>query len=622
MAVNSGALGIVMVLAIVRLIAASFSTRSMLAKQRVRVVALGTLFGFGPAAALQLLWVFFPADLPWSQGVLSFAPLLFPLAVFYAAYQHDLFRIDAAIRRWLVYLLASGIVALSYVAFATFFDLWLRPQALTESIAFTVVFTFSVLLLFFPLRTRLQAFVDRVFFGTAYDGAAVLAETGRQLSSARSVDEVAEIVRRVVAATVSAQDAVLFYRRGGPDGVLGELAGERPLPESLCRALAGGRVVSGHDAAEMFGQSGSHQAARLAMERLGAKVVVPMMMDGKLAGALALGAKKSGAYYTGDDVQFLLALAQETVIAFENARSYEAVRSLATELEERVRERTAQLATANGQLAQSNQELAHAYAELQQAQVKLLQTEKLASLGRLAAGVAHEINNPVSFISSNIEPLRSRIDELQEIVPAERGPLLDEIREFVDIMGRGAERTTRIVGDLRTFSRLGQAPFKSVDLREGIEVSLRLLEPRWRGRVEIHREFADLPEVECDAGQINQVVMNLLANAFDAIADRGEVWLSTWYDDDFVGFSVRDDGAGIPAERLERIFEPFFTTKEVGRGTGLGLAIVHGIVTAHRGRIEVASRPGEGTTFQVWLPRRSAASEADAEASATPPARG
>jgi signal transduction histidine kinase len=139
-----------------------------------------------------------------------------------------------------------------------------------------------------------------------------------------------------------------------------------------------------------------------------------------------------------------------------------------------------------------------------------------------------------------------------------------------------------------------------------------LLEPRWRGRVEIHRDYADLPEVECDAGQINQVVMNLLANAFDAIPGEGHVWLRTWSDDEIVGFAVRDDGAGIPEERLEQVFEPFFTTKEIGRGTGLGLAIVHGIVTAHRGRIEVASRPGEGTTFQVWLPRRSAAAAADA----------
>jgi signal transduction histidine kinase len=441
----------------------------------------------------------------------------------------------------------------------------------------------------------------------------VLAEIGKELSGARSLEGVAAIVRRVVAATVSADPAILFLR-GGEGEALRELAGERSLPATLVRALAGGRVISVQDAAEMLGPSGSNRAARLAMERLDAKVVVPMIIEGRLAGALALGAKRSGAFYTGDDVQFLLAVAQETAMAVENARSYDAIRSLATELEERVRERTAQLGSANEQLAQSNHELAQAYAELRQAQVKLLQTEKLASLGRLAAGVAHEINNPVSFISSNISPLRSRIAELEEIVPPERGALLDEIREFVDIMGRGAERTTRIVGDLRTFSRLGQAPFKPIDLREGIEVSLRLLEPRWRGRVEIHREYADLPEVECDGGQINQVFMNLLANAFDAIPDDGgRVWLRTWCDEEFVGFSVRDDGAGIPAERLERIFEPFFTTKEIGRGTGLGLAIVHGIVTAHRGRIEVVSGPGEGTAFQVWLPRRSVPQDADPE---------
>ena len=150
---------------------------------------------------------------------------------------------------------------------------------------------------------------------------------------------------------------------------------------------------------------------------------------------------------------------------------------------------------------------------------------------------------------------------------------------------------------------------KPADLQEGLEVTLRLLESRTRDRVTVHRAYEPLPLVECDPGQINQVFMNLLANACDAAPPSGNIWVATAVRDRDACVIIRDDGPGIPADRLGRIFEPFFTTKDVGSGTGLGLAIAHGIVAAHGGRIEVESAPGAGATFRVVLPAAASAFE-------------
>jgi two-component system NtrC family sensor kinase len=240
--------------------------------------------------------------------------------------------------------------------------------------------------------------------------------------------------------------------------------------------------------------------------------------------------------------------------------------------------------------------------------VQLVQSEKMASLGRLVAGVAHEINNPVSFIASSVVPLRRRLEKAAGAPAAEATKMLREAGEIVDIMARGAERTVAIVKDLRSFSRLHEATRKLVDLHEGLEVTLRLLEARFRDRITIHRQYGTLPLVECDPGQVNQVFMNVLANACDAIDGRGNVWVSTEADGEAVTVAIRDDGRGMPADVLGRIFDPFFTTKDVGAGTGLGLAISHGVVEAHGGRIEVESAPGAGATFRIVLPLSAALS--------------
>jgi signal transduction histidine kinase len=453
----------------------------------------------------------------------------------------------AVVRRGAYYVLLTGAVGLGYLSAAVLFNVVLQARAVTDSRAFPVLFTLAVLLLFNPLRSRLQALVDRVFFRTRYDGAQVLARVGAELAATLKRE-------RIVALVCDAVDEAIPNTGTRLDlGVPGEAGG---------------------------------QAAALA---------VPLELRGEVVGALAVGAKRSGLPYGGDDVEFLGALAHEAAIALENARSYEALVALNARLEERVRERTAQLEGAN-------RELAEAYTELKNAEVQLVQSEKMASLGRLVAGVAHEINNPVSFIAASVAPLRRRLESAATDAPPEVAKLLGDAGEIVDVMARGAERTAAIVKDLRSFSRLGEATRKPVDLHEGLEVSLRLLEPRWRDRIAIQRDYGTLPLVECDPGQVNQVFMNVLANACDAIPERGNLWLTTRAEEDMVQITIRDDGVGMPPQVVGRIFDPFFTTKDVGGGTGLGLAISHGVVTGHGGRIEVESAPGEGATFRITLP--------------------
>ena len=303
-------------------------------------------------------------------------------------------------------------------------------------------------------------------------------------------------------------------------------------------------------------------------------------------------------------------------------------------ISERLRESERDLAEKNRRLhdALDSAEAAHAelraaYERLQQAEVHLIQSEKMRGLGVLVAGVAHELNNPISFVSANVEHVRSYVERLRTLLDAYTAlPLADAARApldapraelridrvLADLPGvladceEGARRTKQIVSELRTFSRSDDADaWQRVDLHRGIDGTLGLLAHRLRDRVTVHRNFGVLPPVECLPGQLNQVFLNLLANAAEAIGPRpGNVWLTTRPGPaaGVVSIAVRDDGPGMSPEVRARIFEPFFTTKPVGQGTGLGLSVSYGIVQRHRGTLTVDSSPGQGATFTITLP--------------------
>jgi two-component system, NtrC family, sensor kinase len=248
---------------------------------------------------------------------------------------------------------------------------------------------------------------------------------------------------------------------------------------------------------------------------------------------------------------------------------------------------------------------------------------KLATLGMLVAGVAHEINTPLGALNSNHDVLRRTLERLQVILEDEQvdETELDEVRRIVRAIGEviqintvAVQRMVSIVGSLRSFGRLDRARIDIVDLHEGIESTLALLAHEMRGRAQVVKEFSPLPRVECNAQQLNQLFMNLLHNAAHAIRGSGTITVRTRVAGaDAVVVEVEDTGVGIPAESLERIFEPGFTTKGSRVGMGLGLLISQQIVEQHGGRIAVRSAVGEGTTFTVTLPVRMPPTAAEAK---------
>jgi signal transduction histidine kinase len=261
---------------------------------------------------------------------------------------------------------------------------------------------------------------------------------------------------------------------------------------------------------------------------------------------------------------------------------------------------------------------------LKDTQAQLVHSEKMASLGQLVAGVAHEINNPLNFVVNGVGPLKEAIGDVLEVLERSRslGSLseadrrcLAELEEEVDLVGsvdcvsdlmgaieEGARRAAVIVQHLRSFSRLDEAELKRANIHDGIEGSLSLMRPRLRDRIEIVREFGDVPEFDCRPAHLNQVFMNLLSNAEQAIEGKGTITIRTGVEGKRIFVEVADTGCGIDEQNLDRIFEPFFTTKDVGRGTGLGLSISFGIVESHNGSIEVQTEKGKGSTFTVWIP--------------------
>jgi signal transduction histidine kinase len=228
----------------------------------------------------------------------------------------------------------------------------------------------------------------------------------------------------------------------------------------------------------------------------------------------------------------------------------------------------------------------------------------MKSLGQLVAGVAHELNNPIGFVHANLQLLDEFVKKLMDgpHSESEAARIADSITKLLSRSREGTERVKKIVQDLRTFSRMDQAELQEVDLHEEIDRTLALMEPRLKNRIEVERDYGALPRVTCFAGQLNQVFLNLLVNACDAIEEQGRIRVKTRPLRDGVRIQISDDGPGIPESVQSRIFDPFFTTKPVGAGTGLGLSLSHGIIERHNGRISVVSSPGRGTTFTVEVP--------------------
>lgn len=289
------------------------------------------------------------------------------------------------------------------------------------------------------------------------------------------------------------------------------------------------------------------------------------------------------------------------------------------------------------ELRESKEEAEQALAKLKETQAQMIQSEKMASVGQLAAGVAHEINNPTAFISSNLKALsdyqsdlsrlirryRKLVTDLKDIMASEEccRPLseqlegiraleaeididfiLDDTESLIKESREGTERIKKIVLNLKDFAHPSEDKLQSADIKECLESTLNIVWNELKYKATVKKEYGDLPRVECYPHQLNQVFMNLLVNAAQAIEKQGEIKIATTADDAYVEIKISDTGSGISKENISRIFDPFFTTKEAGKGTGLGLHLAYNIINKHNGTIGVESTVGEGTTFTVRIP--------------------
>jgi two-component system, NtrC family, sensor kinase len=287
-----------------------------------------------------------------------------------------------------------------------------------------------------------------------------------------------------------------------------------------------------------------------------------------------------------------------------------------------IQQRLAEAITVSDEERRKQQEL---IVKLEDAKNQLFQSEKLASIGQLAAGVAHEINNPIGFVNSNLGTLERNVTDLMKLVAAFESKeielpevaqkelkkikkeidfeyLKEDLADLIKESKEGLGHVRRIVADLKDFSRVDQSGWQIADLEKCIDTTLNVVSNEIRYKTTVVKEYGHPPLVECVPGQINQVLMNLVVNAAQAFPERGQITLRTGEEGMYVWIEVEDDGVGIPPENLQRIFEPFFTTKPVGTGTGLGLSVCYNIIRKHEGDLTVRSEVGKGTCFRVKLP--------------------
>ena len=352
----------------------------------------------------------------------------------------------------------------------------------------------------------------------------------------------------------------------------------------------------------------------------------PMLNQGKLIGILYLENHLSTGAFSPDRIEIMNLLSAKAAISIQNAMLYRRLEDYSRNLETQVEIRTQELQENNQQLQQTLQ-------QLQRTQTQLIQTEKMSSLGQMVAGIAHEINNPITFITGNIKHTRRAINDLLDLINLYQQEfpqatlaiedkfaeidlefLCDDLPKMLDSMQNGSDRIRKIILSLRNFSRLDESKSKQVDIHEGLENTLMLLQHRFPGKgsrpdVAVVKNYGQLPQVHCYPSQLNQVFLQILTNAIDVLTtpdspDAPEIRITTEvYDDKTVRISIADNGPGMSEQVRQKVFDPFFTTKPVGQGTGLGLSTSYQIITEqHHGELYCISQLGKGSEFSIEIP--------------------
>jgi two-component system NtrC family sensor kinase len=384
-----------------------------------------------------------------------------------------------------------------------------------------------------------------------------------------------------------------LYQSGAREHSKGFELAEADFPNYF-RTLNVERVIAAHDA-KRDPRTAEFSASYLTPLGITSMLDAPIHIGGRMIGVICLEHVGPRRHWSSEDQSFAGSLADLLALGMEIAERHRAQRLLEEynrTLEQRVEERTR---------------------ELREKQAQLVQSEKMAALGNLVAGIVHEINNPLAALSCSSDTVSRLVSRIkvdladceqspEALEPARLSQLLEQIGTVGQTTQAAAHRIMGIVSSLRSFAALDRATQDRVDIHEGLESCVTLLQHLLAQRITLQKDYSATPPITCRPSQLNQVFMNLLVNAVEAIQHSGDIVIRTCFEDPFVAVEISDTGAGITPESLCRIFDPGFTTKGVKVGTGLGLAIAHRIVEQHHGKIEVESEPGKGSTFRILLP--------------------
>jgi two-component system, NtrC family, sensor kinase len=547
--------------------------------------------GLGFSALLFIFSILPVSGVPvYPLGNFSFIPAVF---LAFGLLKYDLLDIGALIRRGTVYFFLTGILTTLYIFIIFLFHTFFFMPGGGDSFILSLVLVLIIILLFNPLREKVQGLIDRLFFRGRYDYHELLRELSSRLASLLSLPQIRELLISSTADALQAEKVILVLAEGeGYRLYCGEAGGTgEPPPEKIALLIdflnKEKRPMSRVSAERSRLSHEDREVVVRLFDHLGAVLVIPLPAREGLAGLIALGQKRSGELFVDEDLELLTTIANQAATAIENARSYEALEALNSDLEQRVAGRTAALR--------------EALAEKERTQDQLVRSESLAAIGQLVAGTAHELNNPIagamSLVESSVETIEAWKTQAEN-----REETLEDLRFSLGELRRAGA----IIRSLLDLSRQTQTYVEPVDMNRAVDDALLVLYNQYKNLdVDIKKDYENLPPVEGNYANLGQVMINIIRNALQALPEeKGRIFLTTRYRvaADTVAVLCRDTGNGIPAALLKDIFKPFFTTKMVGRGTGLGLYISHEIIRRHGGQVRVESEEGKGTVVTVELP--------------------
>ena len=531
----------------------------------------------------------------YPPGNLSFIPLtLFAVGLF----KHDLLDMGILIKKSLIYSLLTAFLTCLYALLIIVANAVFKDVRFSDSIYFPIFFFLLIAFVFGPLKSIVQDFVDRIFYKGKYDYQKTIKHVSRMIVSVLDYDAIAKLLTDTVVDTMLVENCSVFLSdtskhhfvnfsayakqvnldqpvKWRKESALVEFMKTQHQP-IIKRKIP--KLVPTADKKDVLSD----------LEILKAEIALPLLFKEQLYGFIVLGEKRSGNLFTQEDMDLLETLSSQSALALENARSYKIIEDLNKDLEKKVEERT--------------RDLKEALSEKERTQDQLIRSESLAAIGQLVAGVAHELNNPLTTVTSLVQATIEDIEQLDSENSLD-ADMIDDLK-FAD---KELDRARSIVSSLLGLSRQTQTYSEAVDINLVVKDALRILYNQYKHcELDIVETYArDLPDIKGNFANLGQVTLNIIQNAIQAVMDmKGTIFLSTHFDVNTrqVVFLCKDTGPGIPENIREDIFKPFFTTKAVGKGTGLGLYICHEIIVKHGGTLKQQTSNGSGAVFEVRLP--------------------